>query len=85
MWKSVFKNSKGIPRVINILCHKALLITYGYNKKKITPDAIAMAITDTDDCATISSRQHLGKLGIILLLLAALGIGSYFILTVFFI
>lgn len=83
--KLLCKSSNGIPRVINILCHKALLITYGYNKKKIMPDAIAMAIADTENFAPLSSRHYLGKLGIILLLLAALGIGSYFILTSFFI
>ena len=46
--KLLLKKSKGIPRLVNILCHKALLITYGYNKEQIDTHAIKMAVADTD-------------------------------------
>ena len=78
--KLLGKTSNGIPRLINILCHKALLITYGYNKKKISSAAIKMAIADTESCAPLISRSYLLKIGITLLLLISLGICSYFIL-----
>ncbi len=40
--------SKGIPRLINILCHKALLLAYGQNKTKINALNILRAAKDTD-------------------------------------
>ena len=40
--------SKGTPRLINILCHKALLLAYPKNKKKITSTNIVKAAFDTE-------------------------------------
>jgi MSHA biogenesis protein MshM len=79
--KLLFKTSRGIPRLINILCHKALLITYGYNKNRIDTAAIKMAITDTE--SVYHHSNYLLETGIILLLLLVLGIGVYFILRTF--
>jgi MSHA biogenesis protein MshM len=79
--KLLFKASRGIPRLINILCHKALLITYGYNKKKIDAAAIKMAITDTE--SIYHHSNYLLETGIILLSLLVLGIGIYFALRIF--
>lgn len=41
--------SAGIPRLINILCHKALLVAYGRGDTKITSAHIERAIMDTED------------------------------------
>jgi MSHA biogenesis protein MshM len=41
--------SAGIPRVINILCHKALLVAYGRGDTKITNIHVQRAIMDTED------------------------------------
>lgn len=46
--KILTKTSKGIPRLINILAHKALLITYGYNKQKIDTKSMRIAVCDTE-------------------------------------
>jgi MSHA biogenesis protein MshM len=43
------KASAGIPRVINILCHKALLVGYGRGDTKITNIHVQRAIMDTED------------------------------------
>ncbi len=40
--------SKGTPRLINILCHKALLLAYPKNNKKITIVNIIKAAFDTE-------------------------------------
>lgn len=41
--------SAGIPRLINILCHKALLVAYGRGDTKITNIHVQRAIQDTED------------------------------------
>lgn len=41
--------SVGIPRLINILCHKALLVAYGRGDTKITNVHVQRAIQDTED------------------------------------
>ncbi|EKE01697.1 MAG: MSHA biogenesis protein MshM (Pilus type IV) [uncultured bacterium] len=82
--KLLFKASQGIPRLINILSHKALLITYGYNKKKIDIAAIKMAVADTGNYnPTTSKYYYLLKIGIISLSLIALGLSIHFILKSF--
>ena len=81
--KLLFKASRGIPRLINIISHKALLITYGYGKKKIDANAIEIAIADTEVVPAVALPYRLLEVGTILLLLASLGIGGYFILRSF--
>lgn len=41
--------SAGIPRLINILCHKSLLVAYGRGDTKITNIHVQRAIMDTED------------------------------------
>jgi len=40
--------SKGTPRLINILCHKALLLAFGQNKQKISCLNLIKAAKDTE-------------------------------------
>lgn len=44
--------SKGIPRLVNILCHKALLLGYGQNKETISPINILRSAKDTESIKT---------------------------------
>ena len=44
----LFRYSRGIPRVVNILSHKALLVAYGRGDYQIDHNAMRMAIKDTD-------------------------------------
>jgi len=52
----LFKASEGIPRIINILCHKSLLAAYGYGKKKVTFKLMLLAIKDTESAFVILKR-----------------------------
>ncbi|WP_018693871.1 ExeA family protein [Algicola sagamiensis] len=38
----------GIPRIINIVCHKALLLAYGEGRRSVSKDHIREALQDTD-------------------------------------
>ncbi len=44
----LFKASKGTPRIVNILCHKALMLCYGEGKQKVSTKHIKLAIKDTE-------------------------------------
>lgn len=43
------KASKGIPRLINILCHKALLVAFGRGDTRVNHLHVRRAIEDTED------------------------------------
>lgn len=53
--KALFKSSGGIPRLVNILCHKALLAAYGKGEKSVSYHIMKTAIKDTD---SISINYH---------------------------
>jgi len=52
-FSSLFQYSRGIPRLANILAHKALMVGYGQGTKSIDQAHIALAAADTEDV-----RQH---------------------------
>jgi len=56
--KALFKASNGVPRIINILCHKSLLIAFGRGERVITYQMLQMAIQDTE-VAVISQNSSL--------------------------
>lgn len=41
--------SRGIPRLINVLCHKALMLGYGQGVKSLSAEHIVAAVDDTED------------------------------------
>lgn len=53
--KRLYKASKGMPRLLNILCHKALLVSYGQGKQLVDKKAVGRAIADTE---SVSSKSR---------------------------
>jgi MSHA biogenesis protein MshM len=47
----LFRASRGIPRVVNVLSHKALLVAYGRGNKQIDHHDMRIAIKDTQNIA----------------------------------
>ncbi|MEW6445649.1 MAG: ExeA family protein [Pseudomonadota bacterium] len=45
------KGSRGIPRLVNILTHKALMSAYGRGERMLGPDHVRRAIEDTEDAS----------------------------------
>jgi MSHA biogenesis protein MshM len=45
----LFKASRGIPRLINILSHKSMMSAYGQGTKYVNKDNMQAAIKDTED------------------------------------
>jgi MSHA biogenesis protein MshM len=46
--KKITKASQGIPRVVNVLCHKMLMLTYGQGNYQMTKKQLAVAVKDTE-------------------------------------
>jgi MSHA biogenesis protein MshM len=54
-FRVLYKGSRGIPRLANILAHKSLLAAYGEGAMRIRPAHVKRAIRDTEDAC--QSRQ----------------------------
>jgi len=57
--KRVFKATRGVPRLINIVAHKALLAAFGEGARGIEERHVAAAIDDTE---SLAHRSWLGRL-----------------------
>ncbi|MED5527007.1 ExeA family protein [Gallaecimonas pentaromativorans] len=49
LW-ALYRASRGIPRLVNILCHKALLLAFGKGLKQAGWRQMRLAIRDTESC-----------------------------------
>ncbi len=47
--RAIWRASRGIPRLINQICHKALLATYSRQRRRVTSELLFDAINDTLD------------------------------------
>lgn len=52
----VYKASGGVPRLINILCHKALLAAFGDGSRKVRSRHMQAAVKDTMEAQTMKGR-----------------------------
>ena len=50
--------SRGIPRLINVLCHKILMISYGQQHYKITSKLVQQAAADTEDAYPVQKLKY---------------------------
>ncbi len=46
--EAIYKHSNGIPRLINILCHKSLICAYGEGKNKVNHKHVNVAAVDIE-------------------------------------
>lgn len=56
--EDIYKASAGIPRLINILSHKALLVAYGRGDTRVSHLHVARAIEDTEDVRVDRPHAH---------------------------
>lgn len=54
----LYQGSGGIPRLINILAHKSLMLGYGKGTKAIRPEHVKLAIEDTEGARRGSFWQN---------------------------
>ena len=77
--KSLFKASRGIPRLINILSHKSMMSAYGEGTKYVDNKNMRAAIKDTED----AQLSHTGKNKVIWLI-AGVSLFSVLLITYLF-
>ena len=63
----LYKQTQGVPRLINVLCHKALMLSYGAGRHSVNAEQIRIASEDTD-----SISNHRKKIKPLLLALVIL-------------
>jgi MSHA biogenesis protein MshM len=56
--KKIAKVSQGIPRIVNILCHKMLMLSFGRGQYQMTKQHLVIAVQDTE---AIDKRSALSK------------------------
>lgn len=55
----LYKKTKGIPRLINIVCHKSLMLAYSLGERNISREIVLKAILDTESITKRSKWQQL--------------------------
>ncbi|MEX0618759.1 MAG: AAA family ATPase, partial [Pseudohongiellaceae bacterium] len=50
--KQIYRASGGIPRLVNILCHKSLMVAFGKGDRTVLPAHVRDAIEDTEGAQT---------------------------------
>lgn len=70
--KLLFKASKGTPRIVNVLCHKALMLAFGEGKQQVQNEHVKLAIKDTE------AAYPLGKSGFssAVIIIAIIGVAA---------
>lgn len=70
----IYKYSKGIPRLINIVCDNALLIGYATGEKLIGPSLIREVVADLKPSSVWEKRKRFISILIAILILSCLGL-----------
>lgn len=60
----IYSKSKGVPRLVNILAHKALLAVYGKGKHQVGLREVLAAVSDTKSIESIWRKMHLQSLSL---------------------
>lgn len=69
----LYQKSKGIPRVINTLSHKAMLAAYGRGQTRVNHKAMQLAIKDTGDGTKLKFTEQI--IIIIAAIIASISLG----------
>ena len=66
----LFKASKGTPRIVNVLCHKALMLAYGEGLQTITQSHVKLAIKDTEAATQTKHTLLKSCVGVLVVMVA---------------
>jgi len=64
--RKISKATQGVPRLVNVLCHKMLMLTYGEGHYKINTRHLKSAVKDTEDTHLPNIRLRLVFASIVL-------------------
>ncbi|MEM0954673.1 MAG: AAA family ATPase [Pseudomonadota bacterium] len=81
--KAVYRSTGGIPRLINVLCDRLLLGTFGQNQPKVSPAMLRQAVAEVMGVLPGPQRSALGRwpamAGLTLVFTVLLGSGLWFV------
>ncbi|MDV6315940.1 ExeA family protein [Idiomarina sp. HP20-50] len=69
--KKLHRSSRGVPRLVNMLCHKMLLLAYGEGRRQLTLRDLDLAVKDTEDTQQPNSSWGLIAIVVSVFFLAA--------------
>lgn len=55
--KRLYRASRGLPRLLNVLCHKAMLVSYGRGLNRVDARSVARAVADTESTSESPTRH----------------------------
>jgi len=55
--QKIARVSQGVPRLVNVLCHKMLMLAYGQGHYKMTNTLLKAAVEDTESIEPTSKRS----------------------------
>ncbi len=58
--KNIFQVTRGIPRLINITCDRALLVAYSLNQNRVTPSSVRVAVDELN--INIQNKSQYGSI-----------------------
>lgn len=67
----LYRASKGTPRLVNVLCHKALMLAYGEGKQRVTCKHIRLAAEDTEAAYSSNSIGAVAVVCLVTILFAS--------------
>ena len=67
-YKHIFKLTKGVPRLINLICHQALLAAYSESKQSINPSLVIKSSAEVLGEETKLFRRKVWQIGVFTLL-----------------
>lgn len=81
--RTLHRASRGIPRLVNILCHKALMAVFGQGRRVVERRHVRQAVRDTESLQAFPSPPRFRFAYGSAVLLIALGTlaGSYYLVT----
>ncbi len=71
----IYHASNGVPRIINTLCNKALILAFGQGQNNVASKHVDLAIADTEEVHTDNTKRNILLASIGLIIVAALAWG----------
>lgn len=58
---AIYRSSRGVPRLVNILCHKAMMVAFGQGVMEVELSQVKMACRDTEDASPLHRSLLVGR------------------------
>ncbi len=77
---ALHKYSNGVPRLVNVMCHKALMLVYGEGEQTVSKKHIQLAAQDTDAIET--KKVDVATIAIVAMLMVLTAVVTLFVIDV---